>query len=296
MNILDKFWEYWNVLYLGLVAILLFLSYFFIKRAIYDERRFTRYRRKYIKRQLGILSKHLVVPEYDRFFKQNKMPTWINSERLNFFRLSVMGTVIFIVILQSLLNNHYFSYITLGAVFLIALTLIPKKPFPLYYLILAIRRKYYQDLSDEIYQLYNEIKSHYYNRGNSNLSTYFIIQQSIPYYKKLKPTLEKMLPYLEEDKHSEAWELFEYELNIKEAVLLRIVMEEIESLNVDQALELLEEKKEEIKNSLYNRYEDYLFRRKEFIHVVVYLAALSVFFNECAIFFLWYRDTMSLIA
>lgn len=244
---------------------------------------------------MGVLSKHLNVPEYDQFFRQSNLPKWFNSERLNFFRFGFILTIIFIVIFQKLIGIQYFNnlYLFVGA--LIVFLMIPKKPYPLYYLIVLYSRRHFQEMSEEVYQLYNEIKSHFYNRNYNNLNTYHIVLESIPYYKKLKPTLEKMLPLLEEKKHLEAWVLFETELNIKEATILRIVMEEIESLEIQQALELLEQKKDEIKSEIYNRYEDYLFRRSTLINVVATGAAFSVFLNEVVVFYTWYKETMAAV-
>ncbi|QVY63938.1 hypothetical protein [Cytobacillus gottheilii] len=289
---MEWFYQNSDVLYVLLVGSLLYLSYLFLQRAQFDERRKSRYRRKNIIRKLSYLHMKLHNEEHELFLRQNGVPSFVTSERINTVRFGILIIFIVIVILELITKIDYISDINLILWVLIAFCLTPKKKYPLSYLMKIVRQKYHNNVSNEIYQLYNEIKSNF-QLNTSNANSYYIIQEVLPYYSYIKAPLEKMLPYLEKKQLDKAWDLFEKEISIKEAAMLSIVMKQVESTTNEQALLILEKKRQEFSNDLYNRYTEYLSRKKTLIFIAVVICILPVFYNELVVFFMWYKEVMS---
>lgn len=283
-----------DVIYILVISFLLIASYSFYKRGIFDERRRSRYRRKNIVRQINYWREKLHNPEYELFLRRNGLPAWLTSSLLNLIRMGSIIVLIFIVLLGFGIQRNFLTPMELIMWGSLPIILTPRKPFPFYHLTKILQQKYSNDVSNEIYQLYNEIKSNF-QINNSNSNTYFTVQRALPYYSKIRPTLEKMLPHLEKKELQQAWDLFESDLDTREASMLGIVMKEVESTGKEQALMLLEQKKNEFSNQLYNRYTDYLRRRRFIIYILVVTGALSVFFNEVTVFFMWYKEVMSVV-
>lgn len=289
---MDFYIKYESLIFLIVIAVLLYTSYIFAEKGRFDERRRSRFRRKTIMRKINQYSDFLKNDEYELFFKRNRLPSWINSQRLNLVRITVLFVLIVVVAIQMITKTQYLTLMEILFWGMMPIILIPKKPYPLFWIITLMRQKHYEDISEEIYQLYNEIKTYFQEKNSNSTNTYFIIHESLSYYDRIRPTLEKMLPYLEKKQLKEAWNLFEQELSTNEATMLRIVMQEVESMDSQRALGLLEQKRDEITNSIYNRYTDYLRRRKEFITIIVFAAALMVFLNELVVFYIWYKDSI----
>lgn len=277
-------------LFIILSAVLLFLTYQFIQKGRFDERRRSRFRRSAIIRQVNHYKQFLHSEEDDLFLRRHGLSKWITSERLYAFVFISSALIVILLVLQLITGHGFLSGFGFFCFMLILISLIPKKPLPFYYIVKMFRQRYKHEISNEVYQLYNEIRTNYGTNKNTGVaSTYLIIKRSLPYYDKIKPTLKKMLPHLERNHQKEAWKLFSYELDVKEAEMLSIVMEEVESIDINQAMEQLDQKRKEISNSIYNRFTDRLRNRKEIIHVIVISGVVSVFFNFAIVFYMWYK-------
>ncbi|MEK5217703.1 hypothetical protein [Psychrobacillus sp. FSL H8-0487] len=286
--------EHFKLIYLVVVAGLLLLSWYFMRKAQYDERRKNRYGIKSIKRNIRIYRKRLENEEFDLFFKKNGLPKWITSERLNLVRFSILIGVLVIVIYGLITRTNYIDITTLFLWGIIPIALTPKKPYPMHFIVMMFQKKRQNEISNEIYQLYNDLKSAY-QVGDKPKSSYYLIQEALPYFKVIRPSLEKMLPLLEVKNNGVAWDQFANELNTKEAETLGVVMKEVESLKTEQAYLLLEQKRREFSNDLYNRYTEILRKRKSIIYVLVVVGALTVFLNEVTVFFMWYKEVMAVV-
>lgn len=285
--------ENYKLIYTLVLGILLLLSWYFYKSSQYDERRKNRFGIKSLKRRKAQYQEKLFNAEYEAFFRKSGLPGWITSVRLNLIRFVSLFVLLFIVVLEFLTTKDYISTFELILWGSIPVILIPKRPYPFYFLVHLFSQRYTKEISNEVYQLYNEIKSNFKVRNNGSDNSYYTIKNALPYYKKIRPTMEKMLPYLEKKDLSEAWETFSHDLGTKESSMLAIVMKEVESLEPRQALLLLEQKRQEFSNHLYNRYTDYLRRRKTVIFTIVVFGAMMVFINEVTVFFMWYKEIMS---
>ena len=286
--------ENFKVLYLVVVACSLLLSWYFMRQSQYDERRKNRHGLKSFKRNVQMYRKRLENEQYDLFFRKNGLPKWVTSERINIVRLAIAGIVLAIVVIGLITQTNYIDMTTLVLWGIIPIALTPKKPYPMHYIVMMFQKKRQNEISNEIYQLYNDLKSAF-QVGDKPKSSYYLLQEALPYYSVIRPSMEKMLPLLEVKKNDSAWEQFACELNTKEAETLGVVMKEVESIKPEQALLLLEQKRKEFSNDLYNRYTEVLRRRKSVIFILVVLGALTVFFNEVTVFFLWYKEVMSVV-
>lgn len=285
--------ENFNLIYIFVVGILLFLSWLYFTRSQYDERRQKRFSKARLYRTTSRYMEKLYNQEYESFLRSYNLPLWITSIRLNILRFFIMIFVA-VILLSSLIAGKLIlgisELILLG---MLPIILIPKKPFPLYFLVVQFKRNYVNELSNEVYQLYNDIKSNYQVRKKDISNSYYTIQYVLPYYKQIKPTLEKMLPLLANKKVDEAWDLFATEIGTRESTMLSILMKEIEVVTLEQALMLLEQKRKEFANALYDRYTDYLKKRKFIIFVFVSVCAMPVLINEISVFYMWYKETMA---
>lgn len=291
---MDRLLDNFNLVYLIVLGLLLFTSWYFFQKAQYDERRKNRSGLKSFKRNIQVYRKKMVNEDYDIFFRQNGLPHWITSERLNLLRFSVAVIIVIILGYEILTGQDVLTVTDLMMWVLVPIALTPKKPFPMYYVVIMFQRKHQNDVSNEIYQLYNDLKSSFQIQG-TNKSSYYLIQSLLPYYSVLRPSMEKMLPYLEVKNNEEAWRQFALGLHTKEADTLGVVMKEVESIKQEQALLLLEQKRDEFSNDLYNRYTDGLRRKKSLIFILVVVGALTVFLNEVTVFFIWYKEVMSVV-
>ena len=291
---MDRLLDNFNLIYLIVLGLLLLARWYFIQKAQYDERRKNRHGLKSFIRNVLVYRKKLVNDDYDLFFRQNGLPQWFTSERLNLVRFSVAFVIVFVLLYELISGQDVFTVTDLLIWVLIPIALTPKKPYPMYYVVMMFRKKYQTDVSNEIYQLYNDLKSAFQIEG-INKSSYYLIQSLVPYYSVIRPSMEKMLPYLEVKKNEEAWHQFALSLHTKEAETLGVVMKEVESIKQEQALALLEQKRSEFSNDLYNRYTDALRRKKSLIFILVVVGALTVFLNEVTVFFMWYKEVMSVV-
>jgi hypothetical protein len=292
MNII---YDNYDLIFSIVIGFSLLLSWFYYNKAQYDERRKSRFGIRSFQRKVGVYKQKLFNEEYERFLRKNGLPFWITSERLNIVRIGTVFFLLLLVLLEFLTRHDYISTINLMMWGSLPVILTPKKPFPLYYLVGILRQKRANEISNEVYQLYNEIKSNFQLQNGGISSSYYMIQSAIPYYKLIKPTMEKMLPHLEKKKLDLAWQLFVDELEIKEAQMLGLVMKEVESMKPEQALLLLEQKRKEFSNNLYNRYTEFLRKRKGMIFVMVVVGFMTVFLNEVTVFFMWYKEVMSVV-
>ncbi|WP_282155747.1 hypothetical protein [Cytobacillus gottheilii] len=283
--------QHYNVLYILVIGLLLFFCWHFFQKSQFDERRKKRFSLRTNQYQAFYKNK-FHNEKFEKILRKSGMPTWITSERINLIRYGILLTLIFLVFLGLLTQEAILSFNTIMLWGFIAFCLTPIKPLPLYFVIQFVRSNYLNNVSDEIYQLYNEIKSNFQTKGGGYLNSYYTIKNALPYYKSIRTTLEKMIPYLEKRKLEEAWTLFSTELETKESQMLALVMEEIESLDHDQALLLLEQKRQEFSNHLYNRYTEKLRRRKTIIYSLVVVCIMTVFVNEITVFYAWYKEIM----
>lgn len=289
--VVTQLFIYRDVLYVFGVGVLLFLSYRFMKRAGYDERRSVRYDKRRIARQFVLLKAKLHNQADEDTLRRFGVPKWITSAGLNGVRIGALLILFLMVAIGYLVGQMMVSPPTILLGIVVAFSLKPKKPYPLFYIIQAYKGRHTQEISNEVYQFYNDIKAHFQTEGKGN-NTYLMIKGMLPYYELIRPTLEKMLKYLENKNFEEAWDLFERELSTDDAKTLSIIMKEIESLDREQSLTLLDQKRQEFSNALYNRYGEYLKRRKTLIYSIVVVGIMSVFLNEITVFFMWYRDIM----
>ncbi|MFS0783391.1 hypothetical protein [Bacillus sp. 1P06AnD] len=287
--------DHYDLLYILLIGVLLVLSWSFYKQSQYDERRKSRFSRRGIQRTVQEYKGKFYNEKHEVFLRKNGMPKWITSVRLNFFRFALLFFLLVIACLQLVTSDRYVSYFDLAIWATIPIILTPKHPYPLSFIVQQVNRKRKNDVSNETYQLYNEIKASFQAEDEGASNSYYIIQRVLPYYNKIRPTLEKMMPYLEKKQLTEAWELFSKDLDTHDAQMLSVVMREVESLKKEQAFLLLEQKRQEFSNALYNRHTEYLSRRKTMIFGLVVIGALSVFFNELTVFFMWYQEVMSTV-
>jgi len=283
----------YQTVYILLIGVLLFLSYSFLQRSQYDERRRNRFRRKYLAHRWTVWQEKLYNQEYETFLRRHGIPLFINSVRINALRIGVLVVLIIIVLFGVITGKAFLSMLDLVMWGSLSIILIPKKPYPLFYMVKFFQRKHANEVSNEVYQLYNEIKSQFQMQSNGLTNTYYIIQQTLPYYKYIRTPLEKMLPLLEKKHLHEAWEVFANEIDTPESKMLGVVMKEVEATGTEQALLLLEQKRQEFSNNLYNRYTDYLRRRKTIIFTLVVFGAMMVFLNEVTVFYMWYKDIMT---
>ncbi|EFV75041.1 MULTISPECIES: hypothetical protein [Cytobacillus] len=283
----------YNFLYLVIMAILLFLSWYYLHRSQYDERRKRRFSKNRLRRSAEQYKEWFHNEEYEIFLRKNNLPRWITSSRLNMVRLFTLIILILVLSLELLTDVNYLTLTELITLGLMPLILTPKRPYPFYYIVQQIKRKNHNDVSNEIYQLYNDIKSSFQIKENRTQNSYYTIKYVLPYFHKIRPTLEKMMPALQNKELDKAWDYFANDLDTEEAKILSIVMREVESVPPEQALVLLEQKRKEFSNHLYNRYTDYLKRRKFIIFALVSAGAMTVFFNEITVFFMWYKDVMA---
>ena len=292
---MEWFHENYRVVYIILLAVLLFASYTLLRQSQYDERRRNRFRKNFSVRRLSYLQTKLYNEEYEQEFKRNGLPRFITSIRLNLIRLVTMLILLLAVTIGLISGKPIFSVGELVMWGIVPFLLTPKKPFPLFYIFKLFRKQHQNNVSNEVYQLYNEIKSHFEIRSNGLANTYHIISQAIPYYQTIRTTLEKMLPYLEKKDLDTAWELFGNELQTNEAKMLGVVMKEVEATGTEQALSLLEQKRQEFSNNIYNRYTEQLAGKKNIIHFLVVVGIMMVFVNEIIVFYMWYKDVMSVV-
>lgn len=283
----------YNLFYLLIISILLFLSWYHFQRSQYDERRKRRFSKNRLKRSAEQYSEWFHNEEYEIFLRKHKLPRWITSSRLNAVRLLTLIVLLLVLSVEFLTCIKYLTMTELIALGLTPLMLTPKRPYPLYFIVQQLKRKNNNDISNEVYQLYNDIKSTFQIKENNTQNSYYTIQYLLPYFQTIRPTLEKMLPALQNKELEKAWDYFSKDLDTEEAKILSIVMREVESVPPEQALVLLEQKRKEFSNHLYNRYADYLKRRKFIIFALVSAGAMTVFFNEITVFFMWYKDVMA---
>lgn len=282
----------YTVIYLFLVGILLFLSWYFWRKSQHDERRRNRFMVKNVKRHMEEAFVLLKNKEQDKFLRESAFPEWVTSQRINIVRFAIIF-LLSIYMLVGFLNRE--TYLGVGEIvnwLCVIIILTPKEKFPLSWFAKFLNLRRQNDISNEVYQLYNDLTSAYFVLKNPK-NVYYQIQELIPYKTYIRPTLEKMLPYLERKQADLAWEIFSSELDMDEATTLAIVMTEVESLSISQAGIMLEQKRNEMANHIYNRHTDNLRRRKNTIYVLVFIGALTVFFNESTVFYMWYKDIMS---
>lgn len=291
---MESLLQYTDAIYIYLIGILLFFSWYFFRKSQYDERRSKRFMLKNIKRRFEDTVSSFRNEKYDTFLRKYGFPQWLNSERINIARFSSLFLVIVIVSFGFLNRRATLEPMELMIWGLIPVLLVPKEKFPLHWIAVVINRNRQNHISNEVYQLYNDLKVSYQDQ-NTAKNSYYQIHELLPYYSLIRPTMEKMLPFLERKQKEEAWALFSNDLDIQEASMLSVVMQEVDSLKQEQATLLLEQKRQEFSNHLYNRYTDTLRRQKSFIFVLVVVGALSVFWNEVTIFFMWYREVMTVV-
>lgn len=285
---------HFNSLYIYLLGMLLLMSWYFWRKSQHDERRSKRFMMKNIRRRFTETKTKFYNEKHEQFLKGHAFPKWITSEGLNILRFAIVILLLFIVV-TGILNNQ--SSLNMSSLLLLGMTpllLTPKKKYPLAYIGKFMNEKRKNQFSNEVYQLYNDVKSTYQTSSNPK-NVYFQVQDLLPYYTHIRSTLEKMLPFLERKEHEAAWNLFQKELDIEEAKVLSIVMQEVENTSHAQAVNLLEQKRNEFSNHLYNRYTDILRRRKSFIFLIVTFGALTVIINLFTVFFMWYREIMSVV-
>lgn len=291
---MEIIFQYFDAIYIYLIGILLFCSWYFLWKSQYDERRNKRFMFKNMKRQISTTVNAFKVEKHDQFLKKYGFPSWLTSERINIFRYSLIFLVVVLIAVGFLSHRSTVDFIDALLLGGIALMIEPKEKMPLHWIALAVNKKRQNHISNEVYQLYNDLKVTYQD-PSYNKNMYYQIQELLAYYTLIKPTLEKMLPFLERQQQEEAWTLFAKELDIQEASMLSVMMQEIGSLKPEQALQLLEQKRKEFSNNLYNRYTDMLRRQKSTIYVLVMGGAVTVFFNEITVFFMWYKEVMSVV-
>ena len=284
-----------EMIYFITIGLLLLLSYSFIAKSGYDERRKRRFRVQSLYRYQDKVRNRMHKKEYDDYFRSNGLPAFITSERFNTVRFLFLGILIITVLFEMLFNTSLMSMTNLVVLGSIPVLMIPKKPSPFYYLVKMVQKRYNREKNNEIYQFYNEMKAEFRSKGDKVGNSYHIIMGLLPYYKYIRPALEKMLTLLEKTTVEEAWTLFKDEINNPEANSLSIVMQEIESTGVRQAGEILEQKRVEFANSMYNNYKEYLYRRKIVIFSLALFGTVVVIMNEVTVFFLWYKDVMSVV-
>lgn len=285
---------HFNSLYIYLLGMLLLLSWYFWRKSQLDERRSKRFMMKSIRRHFNEARTKFHNEAHEQFLKRHAFPSWITSEGLNILRFAILILLIFIVV-TGMLNGE--AALNMSSLFLLGalpLLLTPKDKYPLAYIGKVINEKKKNQYSNEVYQLYNDLKSTYQTSTNPK-NVYFQVQDLLPYYTHIRASLEKMLPLLERKEHEAAWTLFQKELDIEEAKVLSVVMQEVENTSHAQAVNLLEQKRNEFSNHLYNRYTDVLRRRKSFIFLIVTFGAMTVIINLFTVFFMWYREIMSVV-
>jgi len=281
--------------YIFIIAIFLLISYLYFSRINEDGRRKKRFRLAKVTRQSSRLKGMLQNESYDKFFRAHGLPNGFTSERYNLVRLSIFIAIFVIIFIGVLLEQPLISTFNLFVFGTIPIAMIPKKPSPVYFLLKGLKRRYLRERNNEVYQLFNDIKAEYKSKGSNVSNTYHLISSLMPYYKTIKPTLERMLPLLEQKKNKDAWEFFENDINTEEASRFSALMQDVEHSDIKQTYDLLDESRKDFANSMYNAYSDFLKRRKTMIFFIVATGAVMVSINEFVAFYLWYKDVMSTV-
>ncbi|MYL35480.1 hypothetical protein GLW08_20470 [Pontibacillus yanchengensis] len=288
-------YQYFQEGYIILIAVLLLLTFLYSVQSGHDERRKRRFKASRLTDQGKEWLQKLQNPKYDRFFRSYGLPAYFTSARYNGVRVLILATLLIISMVEFAFNINILATTETITLLLLPIAMAPVKPMPALYIFRAIRKRYIKDKNEEVYQLYNEIKAEFKSRGRRIRNLYHLMNRLVPYYKTIRPTLERMMPLLEQKEFHKAWDLFEEDIGSEEATSLAVLMKDIEDKSFDEAFELIEERQKVFANSMYNEYKEYLTKRKTMIMVVVGIGAVFVFANVFVAFQLWYGDVMDAV-
>lgn len=274
-----------------LMAGLLLLSFFFLSRISSDSRyKRSRFNWRTVKQTAQKNISKFENEKYDVIFKKVGLPDWLTSTRYNIVRGCLLLYGVFGLLFHFILNIEILSPLLAVIVIILVLFLEPKSPFPAYYILLSLRKHFMKVKNNEIYLLFNELKSEVQSKGDNVENLYHLMRNMSPYYKILNRTFEKMLPYLRDQKYEEAWDLFRREVATEEADKLAELMKDFEYLTAEEALRKLNLHSEEFAKSMYEEYKKYLVMRRGLIFGVVSAGAVFVFLVPVAAFWGWYQD------
>lgn len=288
-------YEQWRTILTLIPLLFLIGSYYFYLKSNYDERRKRRFRLKRFVTVNHSLRNKFENKQFDETFRRFGLPSYINSVNFNMVRFGSMSVLIAVNILQIYLDTEILSFFSTMALGTMTVFAVPKRGYPLYTVLTLLKKRYSSRRNHEVYQLYNEIKAEFKSRGKNVRNTHFLIREVLPYYTYIRPSLEKILPYLESNQHEKAWEIFENEIETEEAKSLGILMKDIEATGYKEALGLIEEARQEFSNAIINDYKAYLSRRKFFYFALTSVGVFVIFLNEVNIFFIWYKNVMEVV-
>lgn len=285
-----------KLIYYIVAGALLFMTYYFFSKASHDDRRKKRFSfsaKRIARRTLG-LKRFLYNEKHEVILRNYGFPAWVTSSRYNAFRFVLIFYAIISFVIQMVFHIQSVSNSTLLIIGIIGAAIDPKYRY-MKIVFNILRKRYNQEKDNEVYQLYNEIKAEFSNNNTNIMSSYHLISTLIPYYVVIRPTLEKMLIYLEKKDFENSWEFFKKEIGTPEAESLGNLMKDIEKSSAEEANILLEKRRMEFANNMNNKFRDYLLQRKNLIYVFVITGAIVVFLNVLVAFYLWYKDVMNTV-
>lgn len=282
-------------------AALLFLSFLFILLAYFNLTKVNedvrRKRRRISFRNIGMKTQRIrrisKDDHLDRLIKRMGLPDYIKSEYINLARLFIFVFLLVLFIIQTILRTEFMS-LTLILIFMgIAFLIYPYRFSPSYYLVnLLTQRHQYQKLM-EIYLLYENLISEYKSKGDRAENIYHLLSQLKTSYSLINVPIEKMLPLINEGKHTDAWDKFYQEVGIDQAEYLGNVMQNVESVSIDQTLKGLLDKKEKFSSELINQYTEYLTKRKNILFSIAFAGALFTIALPSVMIYEWYNEIMT---
>lgn len=291
---MEFIYNYYNQVYYFLIISLLVLSWYFASKSNRINRRYRRSflsRTELVKQKDHFLSK-LKNDKYDKIFLDVGLQDYITSEQVNIIRYAVLFWLILYQGGSLLFDYQGYAPPTILSLFAIFFFFTPTNPLGKF-LLSVIRKQYQTKKNYEVYQLYQEIKADYTVKQEHVGNTYHLFMKITPYYEQIRTTMERMMPHLYSYDYDKAWELFEDEIGTPEAKSLSMLMREINNVGIEDSLAVLEKKREEFVNNMYNQYKEYLNRRRQVIFAVVSTGAVFAFLNGFIAFYLWYKDIMA---
>lgn len=287
----------YKIIIIAILGFFLFSSFVFIKIGTKDIRH--RKRRRISVERVKFKGKtylsKLKNEEYDKTLKRIGLPKFINSVYLNLTR-NILGALLLLLMTIHFSGIAYlfsiFEWIILLA---IPFSLVPKKPYPLYYILTFFSQKYVRRKNKEVYLLFNELKSELITKHTHFGNLYHTMKQLSTYYTLIQPAIHKMLPLLRDNKHAEAWGVFANEVGTKQADDLALVMERVEEKNYVDSLELMNQKHGDFRNELANDFKSYLQKRRLIMYAIVFTGGMLCFLNPWFALNQWTQDIMNAV-
>lgn len=276
-----------------IILVFLCLIYLVVEASFSTERK-----RKRLKFQLKLNTKNswlrnwLTNESIDHALYLLGISKYIKSIHVNLFRFLSLIITMLIIQLENILGIYILSSFTVLMVVTFFIVTWPLKlNFLFNFFVDQLTKNKERKKNAEVYSLYSQLKADFQTKKTGNI--YNLLLDYRKYYTLIRPAIEKALYQWKEGKDL-AWETFANEIGTSEAHSLANIMKEIETESRENAIIILEKKRDEFANSNYNAFKDYLTLRQNVFYFIVFACTIvGIFGNIGVSFFLYFIDLMN---